>query len=139
MKDEQGELLAAIQKLDQSVGRFLASGNRNTTNVRLEGAGSVWGAVAVGIALGASIACAAWVAGTLGDLADDQRNDDAFIQATYQAAPMIRDEFNRIKQEKANVHDPDSYSPATSAASSSSRGRVRSDDPTAEPSTAASE
>lgn len=75
-------------------------GNTNTTVVKLDGVGTVWGAVAVGIALGAAIACTAWVAATLGDLADDQRNDDAFIQATYQQAPQIRAEFERIKKEQ---------------------------------------
>lgn len=79
-------------------------GNRNMTTVRIEGAGSAWAALAaglaIGVSLGASIACAAWVAATLGDLTDDQRNDDAFIQATYQAVPGLREQFDKIKAEQ---------------------------------------
>ena len=81
----------------------------NTTTVRIEGAGSAWAALAaglaIGVSLGASIACAAWVAATLGDLTDDQRNDDAFIQATYQAVPGLREQFDKIKAEQAEPQE----------------------------------
>jgi hypothetical protein len=92
-----------MEPIDPLVERILKDAlgnNTNTTVVKLEGQGPLWGALAVGVALGAAVACTAWVASTLGDLTDDQRNDDAFIQATYQQAPQIRDEFNRIKAEQ---------------------------------------
>lgn len=92
------EVLRRVNKAVERVEGM--AGNSNTTVVKLDGQGPLWGMLAVGIALGAAIACTAWVAATLGDLTDDQRNDDAFIQATYQQAPQIRAEFERIKKEQ---------------------------------------
>lgn len=91
-----------MEPLDPLAERILreALGQNTVQTVRVEGMGSMWNGIAIGIALGASIACSAWVAATLGDLTDDQRNDDAFIQATYQHVPQIRDEFNRIKADQ---------------------------------------
>lgn len=85
---------------------------RQTTDVRIEAGGGAWtmatiaglfgvAGLTIGVALGAAIACAAWVAGSLGDLTDDQRNDDAFIQATYQAVPGLREHFDKIRAEQA--------------------------------------
>lgn len=75
-----------------------------TQILRIEGANSMWGALAVGlaagVAMGAGIMCAIWVSSTLNDVHEIQRNNEAFIQATYQQAPQIRAEFDRIKAEQ---------------------------------------
>lgn len=91
-----------MEPLDPLAERILreALGQNTVQTVKVEGMGSMWNGIVIGIALGAAITCSAWVAATLGDLADDQRNDDAFIQATYQHVPQIRDEFNRIKADQ---------------------------------------
>jgi hypothetical protein len=98
---DRQELTAAIDRLDRSLDRFQSSaGNRNTTNVRLEGSGTMWGALSVGVALGAAVACTAWVSFTLSNVMETQRNNEAFIQATYQQAPEIRARFDKIKEEQ---------------------------------------
>lgn len=91
-----------MEPLDPLAERILreALGQNTVQTVKVEGMGSMLNGIAIGIALGAAISCSAWVAATLGDLTDDQRNDDAFIQATYQQAPSIRAEFERIKAEQ---------------------------------------
>lgn len=97
---DQRALADALDRFSRKADEILKSGNTATQTVRVEGMGSMWNGIAIGIALGASVACAAWVAAALGDLTDDQRNDDAFIQATYQQAPSIRSEFDRIRAEQ---------------------------------------
>ena len=91
-----------MEPLDPLAERILreALGQNTVQTVRVEGMGSMWNGIAIGIALGAAIALAVWVGWALGDLRDDQRQDDAFIQAAYQYAPQLRDEYNRIKKEQ---------------------------------------
>lgn len=92
-----------MEPIDPLVERILKDAlgnNTNTTVVKLEGQGPLWGALAVGVALGAAVACTGWVAWAMGDLRDDQRQDDAFIQAAYQFAPQLRAEMDRLKQEQ---------------------------------------
>lgn len=103
---DQRALADALDRFTRKADELLKTGNSNTTNVRLEGSGQMWGALSVGIALGSAIVCAMWVGATLGDLTDDQRNDDAFIQATYQQAPSIRAEFDRIRAEQEAKKSP---------------------------------
>jgi hypothetical protein len=57
--------------------------------------------LSIGVALGAAIACAAWVAFTMSNVQEAIRNNEAFIQATYQQAPEIRARFDQIKAEQA--------------------------------------
>lgn len=94
------EVVKRVHRAMERVEEMVAGGNRNTTSVKIEGSGAMWGGLAVGVALGAAIACTAWVAATMGDMRDDQRQDDAFIQAAYQFAPKLREEMDRIKQEQ---------------------------------------
>ena len=92
---------SALERLARELGTFLPK-NSNTTNVRLEGSGNIWGALSVGVALGAAIACTAWVGSEMGEIKEIQRNNEAFIQATYQQAPEIRARFDKIKEEQEN-------------------------------------
>lgn len=111
--EEQG----AIPRLTEAIHRFsdvadklekLAPGNSGIqSDIRITGMGSFWNGLAIGVAVGVAVVCASWVAFTLGSLQDDQRQDDAFIQATYQQVPAMREHFNRIQQEQSNEQRPD--------------------------------
>lgn len=101
--EEQGDHKALAEALDRwsrTAEKLLQSGNTATQNVRVEGMGSMWNGIAIGIALGASMVCAAWVGFTLQNIHETQRNNEAFIQATYQQAPEIRERFDQIKAQQ---------------------------------------
>lgn len=89
----------AVERLQKELDRLVPR-NNTTQTVKVEGMGSMWNGIAIGIALGASMVCAAWVGFTLQNIAETQRNNEAFIQATYQQAPQIRAEFDRIKAQQ---------------------------------------
>lgn len=101
-------------------------GNTNTTVVKLDGAGTVWGAVAVGVALGASIACTAWVSATMGDIRDEQRQTSAFMSSVFQHVPELREMFQKAKEsesvQRADTEPtPSPTAPASGNASEPSR------------------
>jgi len=91
----------AVERLQKELDRLVPRAHNNAiSNVRLDGSGNVWGALSVGIALGAAIVCTMWVGSKLATIEEIQRNNEAFIQATYQQAPQIRDTFEKIRKEQ---------------------------------------
>lgn len=109
-KEERDELARALNRFNSKAdalldGSLSNTGNQNVTNLRMEGAAKplAWlsAGLAIGIALGVAIGCAAWVAASLANINETMRNNEAFIQATYQQAPEIRERFEELKKEQA--------------------------------------
>lgn len=102
--EDQGDhkaLADALDRWSRTAEKLLQAGNTTTQTVKVEGMGSMWNGIAIGVALGGAIVCAAWVGFTLQNVHEIQRNNEAFIQATYQQAPEIRERFDQIKAEQA--------------------------------------
>lgn len=93
-----------IKRAVEGIGNH-RNGTQNVTQVTFSGLGSASAILAVGLAAGVALgtagACAAWVSWALSDVKETQRDQQAFIQATYQQAPQLRAEFDRIKAENA--------------------------------------
>ena len=85
------ELRDSRERLDSAIGRL--PGNVNV--VRLEGAGSIWNGIAIGIALGATIACAVWVGTSLTESSVAARQAEAYHKAVYTLAPRFAEEIDR--------------------------------------------
>lgn len=108
MLNEQGEvarLADALDRFSTKADKILSNGNHSVSKVEFHGTGHVWGSASLGFVCGGVLVGAMiiglWVATAMGDMADDQRQDDAFIQATYQAVPGLRERFEQIKAEQA--------------------------------------
>ncbi len=98
---EVRDQLGAVEKSAEEIKRALASlpgkkGMQNLTIVRVEGLGAAGMFIALGLCIGLGL----WVGWALGDIRDQQRQQDAFIQAAYQYAPKWRDEYHKIEQEQ---------------------------------------
>lgn len=80
-------------------------GNQNVTTIRFDGEKSVKTSLLVGFvggaALGVAVMAAGWVAWALSDVKETQRDQQAFIDVTYQHVPLIRAEFDKIKAKQA--------------------------------------
>lgn len=94
----------SVKEIREAVERMVEnhSGNQNVTRVVVSGG---LGSIAIGVALGATIMGGAWIASTLGNIYETMRNNEAFIQATYQQAPEIRERFDKIKAEQAKTKE----------------------------------
>lgn len=84
-------------------------GNQNVTTIRFDGEKSVKTSLLVGFvggaALGVAVVAAGWVAWALSDVKETQRDQQAFIDVTYQNIPVIRSEFDKIKAEQAKQQE----------------------------------
>lgn len=128
---ERGQLAEALDRFSRVADKLNQQGGPANWNiVQVTGMGSFWNGMAVGVAVGVAVACSSWVAFTLGSLQDDQRQDDAFIQAAYQYAPGMREYFDRIRQEQSIEQRPDHH-PTAPASSSGPAGSGDSPDQSA--------
>lgn len=121
---EERELAHAITRFTEAADRISSgrpSGNWNS--IQVTGMGSFWNGMAIGISVGVAVVGAGWVAWALGDIRDQQRQQDAFIQAAYQYAPKWRDEYHKIEQEFSDVQRSDPYPDRSPAAPAAAPGR----------------
>lgn len=121
---EVRDQLGAVEKSAEEIKRALASlpgnkGMQNLTIVRVEGLGAAGMFIALGLCIGLGL----WVGWALGDIRDQQRQQDAFIQAAYQYAPKWRDEYHKIEQEFSDVQRSDPYPDRSPAAPAAAPGR----------------
>lgn len=87
------EFRAGMERLDSAIQRLGQPSNSNV--VRLEGAGSIWNGIAIGVALGAAIVCTAWVAGTVSESKIAARQAEAYQKAVYMLAPRFAEEIDK--------------------------------------------
>lgn len=70
-------------------------GTSNTNTIRIEGAGSIWHGLAVGIALGAVIIGGAWIISTQQRLEMIAQQSEAYSKAVYMLAPRFAEEIDK--------------------------------------------
>lgn len=97
MDDIKARLAAQMKELDERLEgldrRRDSSSNVNT--VRIEGAGSIWNGLAVGIALGAVIVGGAWIVSTQQRLEATAQQSEAYAKAVYMLAPRFAEEIDK--------------------------------------------
>jgi hypothetical protein len=91
------EVREDIQGLKDTVETVLSSkhGGNNVNTVRIEGAGSIWNGLAVGIALGAVIVGGAWIISTQQRLEMIAQQSEAYSKAVYMLAPRFAEEIDK--------------------------------------------
>lgn len=93
------ELRTGLERLDTALTRIHgASANGNV--VRLEGAGSVWNGIAIGIALAGVVLGSAWIAHTASSADVAVRQAEAYRAAVYMVAPKAAEEIEKELQRK---------------------------------------
>lgn len=91
------ELRTGLERLDTALTRIHgASANGNV--VRLEGAGSVWNGIAIGIALAGVTLGAVWIAHTASSADVATRQAEAYHKAVYMLAPRFAEEVDKELQ-----------------------------------------
>lgn len=71
------------------------SASNNVNTVRIEGAGSIWNGLAVGIALGAVIVGGAWIVSTQQRLEMLAEQAKTYHSAIYMVAPRFAEEIDK--------------------------------------------
>lgn len=103
MTDVLGDIERGIHELRSVLGDVLDRRNiGNSGNiVKIEGAGSIWGGLAIGVALGASIAGAAWISSKTHQYDASLKQAEAYRSAVYMLAPRFAEAIdNELKRQK---------------------------------------
>lgn len=88
---------AGLERLDSALSRLHGS-SANGNVVRLEGAGSVWNGIAIGIALAGVTLGAVWIAHTASSAEVATRQAEAYHKAVYMLAPRFAEEVDKELQ-----------------------------------------
>lgn len=95
------ELKARLENQIKELGDRLEGMDRrrdtssNVNTVRIEGAGSIWNGLAVGIALGAVIVGGAWIVSTQQRLEATAQQSEAYSKAVYMLVPRFAEEIDK--------------------------------------------
>lgn len=101
------EVKEDIQRLKDTVEEVLSAknGSNNVNTVRIEGAGSIWHGLAVGIALGAVIVGGAWMVSTQQRIETSIEQSKAYQAAVYMLAPRFAEEIDKELNQKKEAQD----------------------------------
>ncbi len=97
------DLQEVKESLNRMVSDMAASNSKNVNTVRIEGAGSVWHGLAIGIALGAVIIGGAWIISTQQRLEMSAKQAEAYAAAIYMVAPRLAEEIDKELDRKKEV------------------------------------
>lgn len=119
--DDQGDqraLTAALDRFSRKADELLKTGNTTTQTVRVEGMGSMWNGIAIGIALGGTIFGAGWVGSSISRQDSVVQQGEAYKRAVYMLAPRFAEEIDkeldRQKEREREQSDADNHAPAGS-------------------------
>ena len=96
--EEQGDHKALAEALDRwsrTAERLLQAGSATTQTVRVEGMGSMWNGIAIGIALGATILGVGWISTKLQEQDVAVKQAEAYQKAVYMLAPRFAEEIDK--------------------------------------------
>lgn len=68
---------------------------KNVNTIKVEGAGTIWNGIAVGVALGAVIAGSAWVGSKIHEMDVRSQQSEAYAKAVYMLTPRFAEEIDK--------------------------------------------
>lgn len=110
MSDPRGEELGEqLDRLEALATRFLADKPANSNNVntvRIEGAGSIWNGLALGVVFGATIMAGAWMVSSQQDMRESIRQAETYRAAVYMVAPRLSEAIDQELDKRNNRYEP---------------------------------
>lgn len=88
------QIVAALKSREE------AGGHNSTNTIRIEGAGSIWNGIAIGVALAGVVMGSAWIAHTASSAEVAVRQAEAYRAAVYMVAPKAAEEIEKELQRK---------------------------------------
>lgn len=69
--------------------------SQNVNTIKIEGMGSMWHGLAIGVALGAVVIGGAWIVSTQQRLEATAQQSEAYAKAVYMLAPRFAEEIDK--------------------------------------------
>ncbi|WOS40670.1 hypothetical protein [Xanthomonas rydalmerensis] len=79
------------------------SGSNNVNTVRVQGMGSMWNGIAIGIALGAVIVATGWNVSKLAEMNVRSQQSEAYAKAVYMLAPRFAEAIDKELQRDKKI------------------------------------
>jgi uncharacterized protein HemX len=83
-----------VERLQKELDRLVPR-NTTTQTVRVEGMGSMWNGIAIGVALGATLVGVGWITATQNRQDAAIQQAEAYQKAIYMLAPRFAEEIDR--------------------------------------------
>lgn len=83
------QIVAALKSREE------AGGHNSTNTIRIEGAGSIWNGIAIGLSLAGVILGAVWIAHVASNVDVAARQAEAYQKAVYMLAPRFAEEVDK--------------------------------------------
>ncbi|WP_312707279.1 hypothetical protein [Stenotrophomonas sp.] len=83
------QIVAALKNREEQ------PGHSSTNTIRIEGAGSIWNGIAIGIALGAVAVGTVWTASKMQQMDIQSQQAEAYQKAVYMLAPRFAEEVDK--------------------------------------------
>jgi hypothetical protein len=93
--DDVRALTVEVSELKKQLETRKGQVNENTQVVRVEGMGSMWNGIAIGIALGATILGVGWISTKLQEQDVAVKQAEAYSKALYMLAPRFAEEIDK--------------------------------------------
>lgn len=97
MDELEARLEGQLKQIDETLAGMKQgkASSQNVNTIRVEGAGSIWNGLAVGIALGAVVVGGAWIVSTQQRLEMLAEQGKAYKAAVYMLAPRFAEEIDK--------------------------------------------
>lgn len=95
----------SVREIKDSLERIAAGrdASQNVNTIKIEGMGSMWHGLAIGVALGAVVIGGAWIVSTQQRLEMSAKQAEAYAAAIYMVAPRLAEEIDKELDRKKEV------------------------------------
>lgn len=88
-----------LDRLEASISELAVmlrpAGSSNSNTLRIEGAGSIWNGIAIGLSMAGVIAGAVWISHVATAVDSASRQAEAYQKAVYMLAPRFAEEIDK--------------------------------------------
>lgn len=105
MESRLPEMERTVRDIKDSIERIAAGrdASQNVNTIKIEGMGSMWHGLAIGVALGAVVIGGAWIVSTQQRLEMSAKQAEAYAAAIYMVAPRLAEEIDKELDRKKEV------------------------------------
>lgn len=98
MTDRLTDPLDRLEASISDLSAMFRPSSSNTNTLRIEGAGSIWNGIAIGLSMAGVIAGAVWISHVATTVDSASRQAEAYQKAVYMLAPRFAEEIDKELQ-----------------------------------------
>lgn len=105
--DQLGGLEQTVNEIRDALRKKSAGhAGSNINTIRIEGAGSIWNGLALGVVFGATIMAGAWMVSSQQDVRESVRQAETYRAAVYMVAPRLSEAIDEELDKRNARYEP---------------------------------